>query len=167
MQGKAHKQLTLKKNTALVYDANNLNILGEFEFSGNGWGLVNVDNDLLISDGSSTLKRINNKTYGFINNVKVTVKGQGLDGINEMEYINGMIYANIWPTDCIAIIDPKIYQVAAWIDLSRLYPEDKRLNPHAVINGIAYDSLNDMILVTGKYWPHIFHLKLNKYPSRL
>lgn len=160
-------QLTLKKNTALVYDINGLNILGEFEFSGNGWGLVNVDDNLLISDGSSTLKIINNKTYNPISNVKVMVKGQGLDGINEMEYIKGMIYANIWPTDCIAIIDPKKYQVAAWIDLSRLYPEDKRLNSHSVINGIAYNSLNDTLLVTGKYWPYIFHLKLKKYPSRL
>ena len=162
-------QLTLKKNIALVYDINNFNMRGKFEFSGNGWGLVKVDNDLLISDGSSTLKRINNKTYDPLplSNVKVTVKGQDLDGINEMEYINGMIYANIWPTDCIAIIDPKKYRVAAWIDLSRLYPEDKRLNPNAVINGIAHDSLNDTLLVTGKYWPHIFHLKLKKYPSRL
>ena len=159
-------QLTLEKNTALIYDVNSLNKLGTFKISGNGWGLVAVDNHLLISDGSSKLKVISSQTYQAVNTVNVTVNNVALDGINEMEYIKGMIYANIWPTDCIAIIEPKKLQVVAWINLSQLYPRSERHNTHSVLNGIAYDTLNDRILVTGKYWPYIYHIKLNSYPSQ-
>ena len=159
-------QITLKKNTAWVYNMADLTVIDQFEFSGNGWGLVNVGDDLIISDGSSILRRISIKDYRSLSQHDVTVNGVKLEGINEMEYINGMIYANVWPTDCIAIIDPEKHQVAGWIDLSQLYPEEERLNPHSVLNGIAYDPLHDKMLVTGKHWPQIYHLKLKRYPGR-
>jgi len=97
----------------------------------------------------------------------VTANGERVEGINEMENINGMIYANIFPTDCIAVIDPAKYQVVAWINLTGLYAEDKRLSQSSVLNGIAYVSSQNKLLVTGKYWPHVYHLKLNRYPGQL
>lgn len=160
-------QITLKKNLALIYDIENFKVLDKFKFSGDGWGIVAIDNSLLISDGSSMLRRINVKDHQLLTEDRVTANGVELEGINEMENVNGMIYANIWPTDCIAIIDPEKHKVVAWINLTGLYPEDKRLNPSSVLNGIAYESSQNKLFVTGKYWPHIYHLKLDRYPGRL
>lgn len=157
-------QLTLKKNTALVYDINSLELLDQFEFSGDGWGVVKINNNLLLSDGSSVLRRVNLENYQLQEERQVTVNGIELEGINEMEIINGMIYANIWPTDCIAIIDPEEYRVVAWLNLTGLYPEDKRLNSSSVLNGIAYEPSQHKLMVTGKNWPYIFHLSLNEFP---
>jgi len=160
-------QITLKKNLAFIYDVENFKVVDQFEFTGDGWGLVTLDNNLLISDGSSTLRTINVKDHQLLAENKVTVNGVELEGINEMENIKGMLYANIWPTDCIAIIDPAEYQVVAWLDLTGIYPEDKRLNQSSVLNGIAYEPAQDKLLVTGKNWPQVYHLKLNKYPGSL
>lgn len=160
-------QITLKKNIALVYDINDFKVIDQFEFPGDGWGIVALDNNLLISDGSSILRRINIKNYQLSGEHQVTVNGNALEGINEMENINGMIYANIWPTDCIAVIDTASYQVVAFINLTGLYPEDKRLHSSSVLNGIAYVHGQDKLLVTGKYWPQVYHLKLNGNPGRL
>lgn len=166
---RVHKQLlqlTLKKNQALVYDVDSLDLVNQFEFPGDGWGLVKIDNMLLISNGSPVLRRINSRSFQLLDEKQVTLNGVKLEGINEMENVNGLLYANIWPTDCIAIIDPDKYHVIAWINLSGLYPENKRPNPSAVLNGIAYNPEQRLLYVTGKNWPYLYHLKLNKYPER-
>lgn len=153
-------QLTLKKNQALVYDINSLNKLGHFQFTGDGWGLVEINNTLLMSNGTSQLREFNPHTHKQISEHSVTANGSALQGINEMENVNGLIFANIWPSDCIAIIDPETYQVDAWINLASLFPEYKRFNPSAVLNGIAFNPDKQQLLVTGKYWPEVFHLTL-------
>ena len=158
-------QLTLKKNVALVYDIGDFKEINQFSFTGDGWGIVESGSDLLISDGSSLLQRVDAGSFKLEQKVNVTVNGEELHGINEMENIDGMIYANVWPTDCIAVIDSDKYNVVAWLDLSSLYPENKRLNKSSVLNGIAYDVEKRQLLVTGKNWPYIYHLNLKQYPD--
>lgn len=160
-------QLTLKKNLAFIYDTDNLRLLDRFNFSGDGWGIIELNKKLLISNGSSLIQQIDRNTYQLIEKKHIMLGSNDLEGINEMENVNGMIFANIWPTDCIAIINPSSFQVLAWINLSALFPENKRPNSSAILNGIAYDSKQNTLFVTGKYWPKIYHLKLNKLPNFL
>ncbi len=155
-------QLTLKKNVAFIYDIQDLKEVDKFSFSGDGWGVVSLGEELIISDGTAELQRVSANNHQHISRAKVMVSGVELQGVNEMEYINGMIYANIWPTDCIAVIDPLKFNVEAWLDLSSLYPANRRLSESSVLNGIAYDVENKVLLVTGKNWPEIYHLKLNE-----
>ena len=158
-------QLTLKKNQALVYDIDTLHVIDQFQFPGDGWGLVEMAGNLLISNGTSHLRRFDSHTHQLLGEHTVTVNGIELEGINEMEMVNGKIFANIWPTDCIAIIEPSNYHVTAWMNLSSLYPQDKRPNPSAVLNGIAYNSKQQQLFITGKYWPTIYQLKITPLPN--
>ncbi|VAW53820.1 hypothetical protein MNBD_GAMMA07-89 [hydrothermal vent metagenome] len=154
-------QLSLKKNIAHIYTLKNFELIHKFQFKGDGWGLVEKDNELLISNGSAKLQRVSTKNYTMIKEENVTVKGVALKGINEMEMVEGWLFANILPTNCIAIIDPVNYQVVAWLNLEKIYPESERLNSFSVLNGMAYNKAEKILMVTGKYWPQVFHLKLN------
>jgi len=154
-------QLTLKKNTAQIFDINNFNRLSQFEFKGEGWGVVEWNDELIISNGTDKLQIINALDYALIKEQKVTADGIALKGINEMEMVENLLFVNILPTNCIAIIDPEKYQVIAWLNLENLYPESERLNDFSVLNGIAYNKAEQLLLVTGKYWPQVYHLKLN------
>lgn len=158
-------QITLKKNKGFVYALESLEVIGEFTFPGDGWGLVALNNDFLVSDGSAVLSRISGSDYKKISENKVTVNGLELQGINEMENVKGMIYANIWPTDCIAIINPAHFNVIAWIDLSELYPSERRKSQSSVLNGIAFNPSQNRLLVTGKNWQEVYHLELKNYPD--
>ncbi len=154
-------QLTLKKNVAQVYDINSFDLIDQFGFKGDGWGLVALNGDLVISDGSSVLKKISANDFSLIEEINVTANGIALTGINEMEVVEGWLFANILPTNCVAVIDTVKFTVIGWLNLAALYPEKQRANVFSVLNGLAYDDVEKTLLVTGKYWPKIYHLKLN------
>jgi len=155
-------QLTWQSGSAFIYTPDGLRKTGSFTFSGEGWGIVNIEGQLVISDGSSWLKFINPGDYQLTGTLQVMHRGQPIEGLNELEQVNGLIYANIYPGDCIAMIDPQSGQVVGWIDLGGLMPLSKRKNGTAVANGIAYNPENGYLFVTGKLWPYIYQLKLLK-----
>ena len=155
-------QLTWQSGSAFIYAPDGLRKTGSFTFSGEGWGIVDIEGQLVISDGSSWLKFINPGDYQQTGSLQVTHRGQPIEGLNELEQVNGLIYANIYPGDCIAMIDPQSGQVVGWIDLGGLMPLSQRKNGTAVANGIAYNPENGYLFVTGKLWPYIYQLKLLK-----
>ena len=153
-------QLTWKSKKGFVYDKNDFKLLRDFTYDTEGWGLTHDGERLIMSDGSSTLYFIDPDTFSIIRHIEVVHNDTPIDKLNELEYINGQIYANIWQTDYIAIIDPQSGMVSGWIDLSGLLSSQQYGEPVDVLNGIAYDAANNRLLVTGKLWPHLFEIKL-------
>ena len=156
-------QISWKSERAHIYDTKTLNLLKELKYKGEGWGVTHIGDKMLISNGSSLLQWHNAENLadtGIDEGIRVTASGIELQGINELEYANGFIYANVWPTDCIAEIDPGTGNVNAWIDLTDLYPAPLRTDWNAVSNGIAYQPDKNVFYVTGKYWPYIYVISL-------
>lgn len=153
-------QLTWQTHTALVYDLNTFRFLRTFHYPYEGWGLTEDGKDLILSDGSSKLYFLDPATFREVRRISVTDHGEPVDQLNELEFIHGEIYANIWHKNRIARIAPATGKVAGWIDLSGLLPAGSVTNPEAVLNGVAYDSAHDRLFVTGKLWPKIFEIKL-------
>ena len=151
-------QITWKSGRTYTYAPEDLKLLKKGHMDGDGWGITSINNQLLISDGSSTLKWINPAT----SQKNITVKENGIEiqGLNELEYAEHFIYANIWPSDCIAKIAPNTGEIVGWIDISKLFPEALRPHWTAVANGIAY--YNKHLFVTGKYWPYIYELEIKE-----
>ncbi len=152
-------QLTWKAGRALVYDPGRLHQVGEFRFEGQGWGIATLRGRMLISDGSSMLKIMDPQGHRVVATLQVRDRGRPVDGLNELENVNGLVYANVWPTDRIAQIDPADGRVVGWLDLSGLFPQAQRPNRAAVANGIAYDATHGRLFVTGKLWPHMFEIE--------
>jgi len=152
-------QLTWLSGKGFVYDIKTLELLGNFTYSGEGWGLTTDGIDLIMSDGSSYLRFIDPETFEETQNIEVLDNGEPVDLLNELEYINGEIYANIWTTDMIARIDPTSGEVLGWIDLAGLLGDDAT-GSEDVLNGIAYDSEGDQLFVTGKLWPKLYEIVL-------
>jgi glutamine cyclotransferase len=155
-------QLTWQTERGFVYDIETFKKLREFSYAGEGWGLTRDANSLIMSDGSSRIRFFDPETFEVQRIITVQVDGADLTQLNELEYIKGEIYANVWMTDRIARIDPQSGKVNAWIDLSGLLPPEARLDPGAVLNGIAYDEASDRLFVTGKLWPKLFEIKLKQ-----
>lgn len=155
-------QLTWQTQQGFVYDLDSFKKLREFSYAGEGWGLTRDSHSLIMSDGSSQIRFFNPDTFEVQRMITVQDDRRDVTQINELEYIKGEIYANIWQTNRIARIDPQSGRVNAWIDLSGLLPPEARLNPEAVLNGIAYDEASDRLFVTGKYWPKLFEIKLKR-----
>lgn len=153
-------QITWKSREVFVYDKISLERLDSFEISTEGWGLTHNGSHLILSDGTSTLYFLDSTTYKVVNKVTVTDNGVNITRINELEYIKGKIYANIWQTDLIAIIDPEQGNITGWIDLEGLKDQLDYSTSIDVLNGIAYDRENDRIYVTGKLWPNLFEIRL-------
>ncbi len=154
-------QSTWKSKTMFVYDKN-INLLNITDFPYQCWGLTDNDKYLIMSDGSDTIRYLNPDNYQLIKSLKVKYKGKPINNINELEYINEKIYANIWQTDLIVVINPETETVESVIDLSNIIDPDKYNYELDVLNGIAYDQKNDRLFVTGKLWPKIFEIKLIK-----
>jgi glutamine cyclotransferase len=155
-------QLTWKENTALIYNITDFSRLGEFRYNTEGWGLTADERSLIMSDGSDTLYFRDPLSFEVVRTVRVTLNNAPLFRINELEYIDGLIYANIWGEDMIAQIDPNTGQVRGMIDarpLRRMQPTLKRDN---VLNGIAYNPELSTIYLTGKNWPTLFEVTLEQ-----
>lgn len=163
-------QLTWKENTGFVYDLATFNLLGTFSYPTEGWGLTYNGQHLIMSDGSSTLTYLDPHTFEPVRQLTVQSISGPVKNLNELEYIDGVIYANIWLTDQIALIDPETGFVRGWIDLSglRSYLAEhfgaQILQRIDVLNGIAYHPETGHLLVTGKLWPLIFAIEVGEQP---
>jgi glutamine cyclotransferase len=153
-------QLTWTSHTALVYNLKTFQFIRTFHCPYQGWGLTQDGKDLIESDGSSTLHFIDPATFQTVRNLKVTADGKPVTQLNELEYIHGVIYSNVWHSNRIARISPVTGKVLSWIDLSGLLPPGTVTNPEAVLNGIAYDPVHNRLFVTGKLWPKLFQIEV-------
>ena len=153
-------QLTWQSNIGLVYDKNTLELLQTFSYPTEGWGITYDGEHLIMSDGTSTLHFLDPYTFKKTGQIEVFDNKGPVNGINELEYVKGEIYANIWQTDYIARISPETGRVIAWIDLKGLLTSEDLSKPVDVLNGIAYDKKDDRLFVTGKFWPKIFEIVL-------
>lgn len=161
LNGKIY-QLTWQQGKCFVYDLKDFKLESEFSYEGEGWGLTTDGQSLILSDGSNQLRFIDPATFRVTRTLNVTHENEPLGELNELEYIHGEIYANVWKTDRIARIDPKTGRVVAWIEMAGLRPEETLGNVENVLNGIAYDGEHDRLYVTGKRWPKLFEIKLKK-----
>lgn len=154
-------QLTWQAHKGFVYDRFSFALLRTFSYDGEGWGLTHDDNHLIMSDGTSYLRFLDPKTFREVRRIHVTTpSGEEVPDLNELEYVGGEIYANIWHSDRIARISPKTGKLLGWIDLNGLRDPSTTGNPDAVLNGIAYDGKDNRLFVTGKLWPKLYEIKL-------
>ena len=155
-------QLTWKGEKGFVYDAQSFQKAGEFPYEGEGWGLTHDADSLILSDGTAQLRFIDPADYRVKRTITVSDRGRPVEELNELEYVKGEIYANVWHQDRIARIDPQTGRVVGWIDLSGLLRPGEAGDPEAVLNGIAYDERGDRLFVTGKLWPKLFEVRLRQ-----
>jgi len=155
-------QLTWRGGTGFIYDMKTFIQEGTFRFSGQGWGLTHDGIHLIMSDGSSILRYFDPDSFREVRRIRVREEDREIEKINELEFIKGYIYANIWHTDHIVKISPKTGKVVARYDLSGLLLKDRPQDPEAVLNGIAYDEEGDRLFVTGKLWPKLFQIKFKE-----
>jgi glutamine cyclotransferase len=154
-------QLTYKSQIGFVYDKSNLKLLQSFNYSTEGWGITHDGKNLIMSDGSSTLYLWDPETFQQTGSIiKVHDNDVPVSGLNELEYVKGQIFANVWPTERIAIISPQTGQVTGWIYMQGLLNRQEFNKPVDVLNGIAYDAVGDRLFVTGKFWPTLFEMKI-------
>lgn len=153
-------QLTWESRVGYIYDRQSFARIGEFNYPTEGWGITYDGEQLIMSDGTSTLYRRDAQTLAEIGRIEVTDQGMPVVRLNELEMIKGEIWANIWQTNRIARIDPATGVVVGWIDLTGLLSADDLTQPVDVLNGIAYDAGADRIFVTGKWWPKLFEIEL-------
>jgi glutamine cyclotransferase len=154
-------ELTWQSGVAFVYDRNTFALKKTFQYSGEGWGLTHDGTNLIMSDGSEFLRILDPVTFAERRRLRVTGVGQPVKNLNELEYVKGEIFANVWMTDYIARIDPSSGRVSSYVDLRGLLsaPEVPR---DGVLNGIAYDAVKDRLFVTGKLWPRLFEITLTR-----
>lgn len=156
-------QLTWEHHKGFVYDLKTFKKLREFEYKTEGWGLTHNGSHLIMSDGTSTLYFLDTLALKVTKTLKVTYQDQPLEALNELEYIDGYIFANVWRTNWIAKIDATTGEVQGFFDLSKLTQQTAILNPNAdVLNGIAWHEGTRTLLVTGKFWPYIYVLKIEE-----
>jgi glutamine cyclotransferase len=154
-------QLTWQSGRGLVYGKENLTEIGNFSYPTEGWGITSDNKSLIMSDGTDILHILDPESFAEKGRIKVTANGTPLKGLNELEYIKGQIYANVWPTNWIVIISPESGEVKGKINMKGILQErDIQGSIVDVLNGIAYDALEDRLFVTGKLWPKLFEIKL-------
>jgi glutamine cyclotransferase len=154
-------QLTWQSGRGRVYDARTLAVVDSFTYDGEGWGLATDDTLLYMTDGTSGVRVIDPNGFRVVRRIRVTEAGQGVHMLNELEWVRGELWANVYETPLVARIDPATGRVVGWVDLAALLPEaqrDRLKDRGGVANGIAYDRATDRVLVTGKYWPYLFQL---------
>ena len=158
-------QLTWLSKTGFVYDLHSFRKTGEFHYENEGWGLTHDDASLILSDGTNTLRFIDPATFRVTKRIEVYAGNEAVANLNELEYINGEIFSNVWHSPRVARIDPRSGQVLAWIDLSPLVVREQR-GEEDVLNGIAYDQKTRRIFVTGKDWPEIIEIRIESKPEK-
>ena len=152
-------QITWKNHLGFVYDKETFDLIREFSYSTEGWGITYDGVRLIMSDGSSTLHFFDPETLEETGRIEVQSNGEPVTRLNELEYARGEIYANVWTTNRIAIISPQTGRIVGWIDLEGLLNPEQQTHAD-VLNGIAYDPINDRLFVTGKLWPTLFEIDL-------
>ena len=153
-------QLTWKAQVGFVYDLRSFRQIRQFSYSGEGWGLISSGADVYMSDGTSDIRILEAATLRERRRIHVHDGSTSIERLNELEFVDGQIFANIWQTNRIARISPQTGDVVGWIDLSGLLSPMYQLQPGAVLNGIAYDSVRKRWFVTGKLWPRLFEIRL-------
>ncbi len=153
-------QLTWMNEVAFVYERESFEEIGIFTYEGEGWGLTNDDTHLIMSNGSNRIVFRDPETFRIVREIQVTDGYLPVALLNELEWIEGEIWANVLRADWIVRIDPESGDVVGWIDLSGLVDRDDENDPYGVLNGIAYDAETGRIFVTGKYWPTLFEIEL-------
>jgi glutamine cyclotransferase len=153
-------QITWQNNVGFVYDKNSFELLQQFNYTTEGWGITHDGTRLIMSDGTSTLRFLDPQTFEEIGQIEVYDNDTPIARLNELEYIQGEIYANVWREDWIVRIEPDTGQVVGWVDLRGLLTAEDRTEPVDVLNGIAYDAEADRLFVTGKWWPKLFEIEL-------
>jgi glutaminyl-peptide cyclotransferase len=153
-------QLTWMSQKGWVYSLRDFRLLREFSYAGEGWGLTVYGGEYLMSDGSSEIRVLDSRSLREKRRIRVHDNGAPVPMLNELEIVEGQIFANVWQTDRIARISPKSGKVLGWIDLSGLLGPMYRLQNDAVLNGIAYDPYSKRLFVTGKLWPRMFEIRI-------
>ena len=158
--------LTWRHQKGFVYDLATFAPRGEWTYPGEGWGLTQDGRRLIMSDGTPELRFLDPETLKETGRIRVTFNGKPVGALNELEWIKGEIWANVWTTDLIVRIDPATGQVTGRVLLADLLkPEDRIGSEPDVLNGIAYDAANDRLFVTGKQWPRLYEIKLVERPA--
>jgi len=156
-------QVTWTSKVGFVYNKSDFRVLNKFYYQTQGWGLTTMNNMIVMSDGSNVLYFFKPEMFEAVSRIEVYDNEKMVDQLNELEYINGEIWANIWMSDLIARIDPLTGKVNSYIDMSPLFPVSKRNEVNAdVLNGIAYDASGNRIFVTGKRWPKLYEIKITE-----
>ena len=158
--GKTLLQWTWQSHTGFVYDRTTLKLLRTFRYTGEGWGMTRTAHELITSDGSATLRFRDPDSFAETRSIVVHDGPTAIDQLNELEYVHGLIYSNVWHSDRVAEISPADGHVVAWIDFAGLLPAVERLTSESVLNGIAYDTKRDRLFVTGKQWPRLFEVQV-------
>lgn len=153
-------QLTWQSQTGFIYDKTSFRVLKSFSYPGEGWGMTNDGKQIYMSDGTSQIRVWDPVSFKEIRRIRVTDGGKPITALNELEFVRGEIWANVWQTDRIARISPADGRVLGWVDLSGILPKAERAGADAVLNGIAYDAASDRLFVTGKLWPKLFEIKI-------
>jgi glutaminyl-peptide cyclotransferase len=155
-------EVTWKNKTGFVYNKSDFKLINKIYYQTEGWGLTTVNDKIVMSDGSNILYFYEPEMFTVVSKIEVYDNVKKVDNLNELEYINGEIWANIWMTDLIARIDPVSGKVLAYIDLKDILPKSDRDADTDVLNGIAYDAAGKRIFVTGKRWPKLFEIKITE-----
>jgi glutamine cyclotransferase len=153
-------QVTWTSTTCFVYNQSDFSPADTLSYTGQGWGLTNNGTEIIMSNGSSLIRFRNPMTFDINRDFRVYDRDRFVDDLNELEYIDGMIYSNVWQTDSIAVIDPADGRVAGWIDLTGLPLPQDVTGSENVLNGIAYDAMGDRLFVTGKLWSVVYEIEL-------
>lgn len=152
-------QLTYQSRVGFVYDKESFKLLREFHYPTEGWGITHDGSQLIMSDGTPMLYFLDPETFAQVRKVMVLERDTPVRGLNELEYVEGQIYANVWPTERIVRIAPDTGKVVGWIDMQGLLGPRDRTGAEDVLNGIAYDSAGRRLFVTGKFWSKLFEIK--------
>ena len=158
--GQTIVQLTWQTQIGFIYDRTTFKQIRTFKYAGEGWGLTHNTTSLIMSDGSASLRFLDPRTLTETHRLLVTDAGIPVRDLNELEWVNGEIYANVWQTNFVARISPTSGRVLGWIDLSRLLTAAEQRSGADVLNGIAYDSGQRRLFVTGKLWPKLFEIEI-------
>jgi glutaminyl-peptide cyclotransferase len=153
-------QLTWQSQIGFIYNLSDFHLLRQFSYPGEGWGLTTIGNEVFMSDGTAEIRVLDGGTFKEKRRLKVHDGSTAVTELNELEFVEGEIFANIWQTNRIARISPQSGRVVGWIDLTGLLSPIFRLQEGAVLNGIAYDSVRKRLFVTGKLWPSVFEIQL-------
>lgn len=155
-------QLTWRSRAGFIYDRETFQLLGTFQYLTEGWGITFDGSQFIMSDGTATLRFLDAEDFHETRHVTVTDNEKPVKKLNELEFINGLVYANVWQTSRIAVIDPATGRIRAWIDLADVVEKAGGDTVVRTLNGIAYNHARDTLFVTGKYWPWIYEIRVKR-----